>query len=54
MIWSPWLKVIAAIGLSSNGSAGDHDLEVAGFLPKPYSAENLLITLKSVLMAPLA
>ena len=46
----PEVRIIAASGLSANGKgAHDANLAVKHFLPKPYTAENLLKVLKQIL-----
>lgn len=50
---NPKVKIVAVSGLSSNrASAESAGTSVKAFLPKPYTAETLLITLHKILPAP--
>jgi PAS domain S-box-containing protein len=47
---NPDVKIIASSGLSENGKMAQANAGVKRFLPKPYTAEKLLTTLKELLI----
>jgi hypothetical protein len=48
----PKLRVIATSGLAINGADRARGVKTHAFLPKPYTAEALLRTLREVIDAP--
>lgn len=46
---NPDVRIIAMSGLASDGAGGGAGLDVQALLPKPYTADKLLITLREVL-----
>jgi PAS domain S-box-containing protein len=48
----PRVRVVAASGLRSHAKVLETDLGVRAFLPKPYTADQLLTTLRTVLAEP--
>jgi CheY-like chemotaxis protein len=49
---NPQVKIIASSGLPENMKLGEVNGSVRRFLPKPYTAEKLLTTLREVLSEP--
>ncbi len=46
---NPYVKIIASSGLAENGKIADMNGAVRKFLPKPYTAQTLLMTLNELL-----